>query len=405
MRNLNLKDESGQTMILTLLCMTILLGFVGFAADIGVMFHTRRKMQIAADSAAIAGASELNYLTIDNTTVQAAGQAAAAQNGVVNGTNGSVVDVHTPPLYGAFAGNAGYVEAIVTDNQPTVFASLLNFLSINVAARAVAALNAKNQTCVLILNPTASEALFLKGSFTVAAQNCGIVVDSNNSDALQFTGGAGSLTAKSVGVVGGAGGQVGDSNPPPVTGIVPVSDPLAYLTPPTPTNCTTPAKGSLTGTISPGCYSGNVTVSNATLSTGTYVFTGNVTLSGSVKTGAGGATLDIADGTLSEATNTTLDLVAPTDGAYNGIVIMEPSSNSSLLLFDLGSSSGTIDGIIYAPSAELEIHDSGGDKNGGLQLITDLIVNTLYDQTANLTITSYSQTTPTSPLKFPTLVE
>ena len=31
---------------------------------------------------------------------------------------------------------------------------------------------------------------------------------------------------------------------------------------------------------------------------------------------------------------------------------------------------------------QLDLHDSGGDKNGGLQLITDLIVGTLNDQTA-----------------------
>ena len=48
-------------MILTLLCMTCLLGFVAFAADVGTLLHAKRNLQIAADSAAIAGAAELNY--------------------------------------------------------------------------------------------------------------------------------------------------------------------------------------------------------------------------------------------------------------------------------------------------------------------------------------------------------
>lgn len=94
---------------------------------------------------------------------------------------------------------------------------------------------------------------------------------------------------------------------------------------------------------------------------------------------------------------------------------MEPLPNTNSMLFDFGSSSGSIDGIIYAPGAALVLHDSGGDKGGGkkggggsgggLQLITDLIVNTLEDQTATLGITSYSQTVPNSPLSRVALVE
>lgn len=398
-------------MILTLLCMTCLLGFVAFAADIGTLLHAKRNLQIAADSAAIAGAAELNYG--DMTT---AGQAAAAQNGVIIGTNGGAVAVNSPPTEGAYVGQAGYVEAIVSQNQPTFFMKMFNIGSQTVAARAVAWNGGSSNGCVYILNPTASDAMQLQGSFDVSAPKCGVVVDSNNADALQFTGGGGTLTAGSVGVVGGDGGQTGDSTPAPVTGIAPVSDPLGSLVPPNPSSmtCTTPS-GNLTGTISPGCYIaaagkkgalGTITVDNATLSSGTYVFEGNVDLEGNVSTVAGGGTtLDIVNGALTEGTGTVLDIVAPTSGAYNGIAIMEPAPNANLMLFDFGSSSGLIDGIIYAPDAELELHDSGGDKNGGLQLITDLIVNTLYDQTATLTITSYSQTVGTSPLTKIALVE
>ena len=403
-----LKDESGQAMVLTLLCMTCLLGFVGFAADVGTLLHAKRNLQIAADSAAIAGAAELNY-----GDMATAADSAAAQNGVTIGTNGGAVAINTPPTEGAYAGLSGYVEAIVSQSQPTFFMKMFKFASQTVAARAVAYNGGSSNGCVYVLNPTADDAMDLQGSFTVSALNCDIIVNSNSSSALNFTGGGGSLTAGSVVVVGGASGHTGDSTPAPVTGIAPESDPLANITPPTPTGCTTPS-GTLTGTISSGCYSaaagkkgalGTLTLSNVILGSGTYVLEGNVTLDGSVTTAAGGATLDIVNGALTENTNTTLNLVAPTTGAYSGIAIMEPAPNANLMLFDKGSSSGTIDGIIYAPDAELELHDSGGDKNGGLQLITDLIVNTLYDQTATFTITSYSQTVTNSPLTKIALVE
>ncbi len=118
-----LKDESGQAMFLTLLCMTCLLGFVGFATDVGTLLHAKRNLQIAADSAAIAGAAELNY-----TDMKTAGDAAAAQNGVIIGTNGGAVAINNPPTEGAYAGQAGYVEAIVSQTQPTFFMKMFQLL-------------------------------------------------------------------------------------------------------------------------------------------------------------------------------------------------------------------------------------------------------------------------------------
>lgn len=406
-----LKDESGQAVILTLLAMTCLLGVVGLAADVGTLFYAKRNLQIAADAAAIAGAAELNY-----GDMTAAGDAAAAQNGVIIGTNGGAVQINNPPTEGAYksAKPGNYVEAIVSQKEPTFFMRIFGKTFQTVAARAVAYSGGGSTTCcICVINGSAPDALDLQGSFDVTAPKCGVQVNSNSTAAtggaaLQFTGGGGSLTAGSVGVVGDDGGQTGDSTPTPVTGVAQISDPLGSLVAPTPTGCTTPAGGTLTGTISAGCYGttgGTLTINNAVLGAGTYVLQGNVNLTGTVTSGAGGTTLDIVNGALTEGTNTVLNLVAPTSGTYNGIAIMEPVPNANLMLFDFGSSSGTIDGIIYAPDAELELHDSGGDKNGGLTLITDLIVNTLSDKTATLSITSYSAVTPGSPLTKTALVE
>ncbi len=224
MKALNLKDDSGQTMILTLLCMTILLGFVGFAADIGIMFRNKRNLQIAADAAAVAGAAELNY-----GNWSAAGQAAATQNGVTNGAGGAVVTINNPPLYGAYAGvanNVSYVEAIVTQNQPTFFAQLFNLFSINVAARAVATLGPAG--CIYTL-ATAGTGLTFSG-MTVSLPTCAIV--DNSSTAAALAANSGVVTASQIGAVGGYANGGATVTPTPITGIAPVSDPLAYLTPP-----------------------------------------------------------------------------------------------------------------------------------------------------------------------------
>ena len=431
MRMRILKNESGQVLVFTVLWMSLLMGCVAMAVDVGMMFRAKRSVQTAADAAAFAGA--LDYLYRASTTsAVAVGKAASAANGYTDGTNGVVVTINPPPVNGPNAGATGYVEAIITEPNPTVFMSRFFGASFTIGARGVAGPPGPSTACVYILNPTASQAMELQGSFTVSAPNCGVVVDSNDPDALDFTGAGGTLTAGSVAVVGGDGGHTGDSTPTPVTGASPVSDPL-QLTGPTPLNggCTAGGDGfagesgttdstttTLTGVVpGPGsagqaiCYTKAINLNNVTLGTGIYVFENGVTTNGTITSGAGGTTLDIYSGAFSVNTGTVLALnppQAPKDNptAYetNGIALMEPSTNSSEIKIQKGDATGSLTGIIYAPAAELFLQDSGG--GAGITMTTDLIVNTLYDKTATLTINSYSQTYPTlTPLKSITLVE
>src|SRR6185437_6970345 len=143
------------------------------------------------------------------------------------------------------------------------------------------------------------------------------------------------------GVAGGECGETGDSPPAQVTGIAQYTCPLSAMVFPTPpANCPIPTGGNLTGTISAGCYSapagkkgalGTLTLNNVTMGSGTYVLEGNVNLTGNVSTvTGGGTTLDIVNGALSEGTAATvLNIVAPTSGAYNGIAILQPASNTN----------------------------------------------------------------------------
>jgi len=405
----------------------LLLGFMALALDVGLLFNARRKLQTAADAAATAGAQAyLNYgydAAAPGDTIQqwvsAAAKAAAAQDGVTDGTGGTTVTASTPPADGVHT-SAGYVEVIVSQPNPTVFmgsfGSLIggnNFKTVKITTRAVAGSPSVSQGCIFVLSTTACPAMSLQGSFTVTANRCGVVVDSPCSTALNFTGSGGSLTAGWVGVAGGVGGASGDSSPTPVTGIVPVTNPLQGVSPPNVSSltCSAPSGGKLTGAvdvgINPVCYSGNVTISNATLS-GTFVFTGNVTLDGTINTGGSGVTLDLNGGGLNENTGTTMNIVAPTSSSnpYMGIVLMAPLSNTSTMEFDKGASGGTFTGIIDTPGANLYLHDSGGDKSGGLTINSDLIVATLNDQTATFTVNSYSATNQTTtPLKSVALVE
>ena len=192
-----------------------------------------------------------------------------------------------------------------------------------------------------------------------------------------------------------------------------MNDPINISGPVPPDSCaTTSSANSLTGFFTgPGtgkvlCFTQPVALTNVTLGAGIYVFENGVSTSGNITSGSGGATLDVYSGSLTMNSGTVLNLVAPTSGDTNGIGLMEPPSNSSRITIQKGNVTGSLTGIIYAPTAELYLQDSGGDTSGGISLVSDLIVNTLVDKTAILTVSSYSAVNPsTTPLRAVALVE
>jgi hypothetical protein len=86
---------------------------------------------------------------------------------------------------------------------------------------------------------------------------------------------------------------------------------------------------------------------------------------------------------------------------------MEPSGDTTPLEIQFGSNSGnygsgTLDGLIYAPSAEVYLHDNGGSGVSATGLISD----TLNICSSSLTINSYNNAPGNaSPLNSIQLVE
>ena len=56
-----LESQRGQTLVLVALLLVVLMGLTSLAADAGYYHYQQRVMQTAADSAALAGASEITY--------------------------------------------------------------------------------------------------------------------------------------------------------------------------------------------------------------------------------------------------------------------------------------------------------------------------------------------------------
>ena len=480
------KSESGQTMVLVALAMPVLLGFMGFAIDMGYMRYVKRQVQMAADAAALAAANEaescmgVTNCALFGTTAKAAvatdnsfPNVTAYLNGSGNGTGNSacgatpgsgdtVVLVNNPPqcvVNDPNHTNQYVVEAIVAENVPTLFAKVLGMSSATVAARAEAGLPGGGN-CVYTFgkNPSSGTSengitLFL-GNFQ---SPCGVVDESTEPDGF-FSGAfyclVGNFTAPYIGVVGVAETPL-CSTSSITTGITPPqpADPLAYrqttmeaAAPPPGTCGTTPSGKSFSGsnkevqvglgtslgagnfTFSSGTYCGGISIgpgANVTFNPGVYTLTGNgftVTIGANVS-GTGVAFYDsnyntagqpvagyANDGGInflcSSCTLGTVNLSAPTSGAYEGILFFQnPYNTSPSTIVGSAAFNNTLTGVSYLPSAAVtyafDFNPTSG-YNGYNGIVADSIT---YGLTWNGTTlntynyNNYSTLTDGSPLK------
>ncbi len=210
-----LRDESGQVLVLTVVCMGGL-GFMAPAIDVGQLLYTKRQFQTVADATAHAAALEIQQCggTANCAAMQNAAKSAVTENGLASftvlkqcaatsGTGFAAVVNNDPCTLSANDPNYNdtrYAEAVVSQERPTIFARIPGVNPVTVAARSEAGL-APPQFCLDVLNPTARGALLMNGNATLNA-NCGIIVDSSASMTL-LVNGHDTLSATAIHVYGG----------------------------------------------------------------------------------------------------------------------------------------------------------------------------------------------------------
>src|SRR5580704_13248954 len=107
--------------------MIAMFSVVAIALDGGLLFENRRRVQSAADAAALAATDDLfsNFGTNSGSdpsgTAKASALATASANGYTNDGTTSVVTVNIPPTSGNFSGKVGYAEVIIKFNQKRGF--------------------------------------------------------------------------------------------------------------------------------------------------------------------------------------------------------------------------------------------------------------------------------------------
>jgi Flp pilus assembly protein TadG len=398
-----LRHESGQLLVLVVVCLGMLMAFMALAIDVGQLLYARRQLQTAADEAALAGALEIQQCgtTSNCTAMQTAAKSAFTENGL--GSPGFATQCAKPSVAGLALvlnngpcelgtadpdnNNASYVEAVVSMPQQTLFANLMGFKTITVAARSEAGLSSP-QFCVDVTSPATSQALLMNSNSSLVA-SCGVMVDSNSGTAFLINSNA-TLRATAINVHGGdlINGSPSLTPSTPSTGVAAMADPLTNTPAPTLGSCgattSSPYAGSPTqvtvngsATLTPGTYCGGIQANaGATImfTPGTYVMEGNMVFNSGDTVSGSGTTFYFSVGSLTMNGSSHANLVAPTTGAYAGILIFENPSDSTSMILN-GDSTSVWQGAIYLPQAQLTLN--GGSNLAAYTIldVSTLIVN------------------------------
>jgi Flp pilus assembly protein TadG len=365
-----LSDESGQALVLVAVAMAVILGLAGIVVDVGQLHYTQSRLQAAADAAAVSGALEIAYCggTSNCALLQAAAQKALAENGLAGSTlvtqcatgtgSGLTLTVNNGPCNSASDpnyGNTNYVEALVSEPQPTYFIRILGITSTTLTARAEATIG-NLPFCVDTLG--SSGTTFQNNGGTLTA-SCGILVNSTGSHA--FVSNGGTVTASAIDVSGGDQITGGSVTPTPITNSPGLPDPLSWVPTPTIGGCTYSAAyvvnttGSVT--LNPGNYCGGIIVNSgaATFSPGLYTLGGSGLLVNGGSMSGNGTTFYFQAGSAVFNGTSSINLVAPTTGTYAGILFFQNSSDASAATINGGAGS-VFQGALYFPHAPVQLN-------------------------------------------------
>jgi hypothetical protein len=110
-----------------------------------------------------------------------------------------------------------------------------------------------------------------------------------------------------------------------------------------------------------------------TLNPGVYYFDGGINVGGVTLNGSG-VTIYMANGQLNMNSASTINLTAPTSGATAGLVIWQPSTNTSDMNLDSASNSSW-GGAVYVPNGQLTLNGGSSGISYGMIEAKSVMVN------------------------------
>jgi hypothetical protein len=395
MRNL-LACRRGSVAFATVVALVPLIGAVALGAEAGSWYVTKQHAQNAADAAAYSGglklACSLSASTCtDAQTLDYRGKQFAAQNSFCDAADttsypgsrcvaslpkGTSQAVQIASLTSWNGTSGQFVQATVSQQQPTYLAVVLGVSTVTIGATAVAKVQGlQKPPCALALTGSVS----FQGSPNINAPNCGMASNDQAQNALNFTGGGMTVNLGSLSAVGGCTGGTAFCSTA-FTYMPPIANPFSALDTALTSLCgsnpTLPAlcglskcKGSslVAYTAATPCVNDSIKTKGntaVTLSPGVYFISGTLTLTGGSSTTGTGVTLILLPGaTIDTNGGGTLTITGPTTAPSSSSLPTALQSSASLFqymaIYDAsssavqfgGNSNINLTGNIYAPTA------------------------------------------------------
>lgn len=380
------RDTAGAVAIIVGLMAPVLVGAMGLGSEAGYWYVKQRSLQNAADVAAH-GAASRKKAGENTTALQTTAEYLVHAAGIADN---STVSLNDPPASGSFAGNGSAVEVIATESVPRFFSAIYSSGDVPISARAVAIAEADGTGCVLALSETAQGAITISGSSDSTLTLCDMVSNAAGVS-FQMQGMGSSVAANCIQTVGIAvttdNLTVNCSTLRQNASAVP--DPFAHVEEPAvegPCGSGSVGQNNQTTSVTTNhthssgmpsrCYSNGLNVrGTVNFAPGLYIVQGgefrvnsNAVLRGD------GVVFYLAPGVEFRFNGTaTMDMSAPTAGAYAGILIFTSRSStvSHLINGNLGS---YLDGAIYATNSHLTLSGNAATSaNSCTQIVTSTV--------------------------------
>ena len=381
------------------LSLTVILGMLGLAVDVGWAYYRQQAAQAAADAAAVAAVRAAVTSAGGVPTCSTAGvYCGGATNCPATAPGSASTSFDNACMLASANGfttsGIDTVSVQAGTSSPALFGAAFarGGLSPSAIATAGAMGSAGSGSCVYVLDPSAADA-FEAANGAAVTVGCGVYVNSNNAGAAMYVTGGATVTAPVIDVVGGFKKDNGGSTSvAPSTGVTAVTDPFASLPSPTPAGSC--QSGNFTSwqatpyTPAPGTYCGFSLGNGMSLqmSPGIYIVNGgsfNIQ-GGSTVTASGGVLIYLTGGaTVNIANGSTVTLSAQTSGSYQGVLFYQDRSMASPGASTFaGGASMSLTGSLYFPHATLDVNNGANatvmaivadmvDFQGGAHLLAD----------------------------------
>lgn len=392
------RDRRGNVAIISAMILPVLMGSFGLGAEVASWYANQRAMQNAADTAAIAAASNAtaNYAT--------EAKAVAAHYGFTDGQNG--VSITASSGVTCPDGSSGCYSVTIAKSFPLILAEFVGYsgdATLNGApakrihATAVATVATIQRPYCLVALGQSGTTIRSNGAPFADLSGCNLM---SNGDATCNGHNLGADVGDAHGLNSGCG-VTQESHVPllsdPYSGLasnIP-PDPCGGSYPQLPSkkkSPSLPASNQFAGNYSWGSVvtvcgdmqlTGPVTISNSNGPTTLVIYNGDLDVSGyklSTAAGAGLTVIFAGDNSYSHVPTGggTLDFAAPTSGTWSGVALyQDPSLTSGVDIASAGNSpTWDITGLVYLPKASVTF--SGAvDKASNGQSCFVMVVNNI----------------------------